>query len=346
MSEELEKEKAQLEREKQQLQYQKADFERAQDELQAEKDEIEKQKLKLQKLEQELFKKDVETKQKAEAKEIGTKGIIAAINEATLLLFQEDNKLKQKELTLIARESELKQKEQKLKEEQEILKADREKLTRTILGRGRALQILKDLPPPMNIKGKNESYPIVRFSYKQHFHWYKGFINHYKDLCRVLRNIHSSGDISDELKLQIVSVFHYKNFPAKDFADLDIRVNRLVVMLKDIYIQYPHARLMELTRWFENLSYPNERRIPPRPITEHGVQHQLTPIPITQIPEPHFEEEEEDHVIIEDEEEIEEDLAERSESNDEQTIEDRILQEAREQFDEEALNEDEEMLEH
>ena len=313
MSEDLEKEKAQLEREKQQLQYQKADFERAQDELQAEKDEIEKQKLQLQKLEQELFKKDVETKQKVEAQELGTKGIIAAINEATLLLFQEDNKLKQKEMTLVARESELKQKEQKLKEEQEILKADREKLTRTLIGRGRALQILKDLPPPMNIKGKNESYPIVRFSYKQHFHWYKGFINHYKDLCRVLRNIHSSGDISDELKLQIVSVFHYKNFPAKDFADLDIRVNRLVVMLKDIYTQYPHARLMELTRWFEHLSYPDDHHIPPRPIT------------------PFIAEEEQ----IEAEEEIEE-----------ETIEDRILEEAREQFENETEKCEEEMLEH
>ena len=342
MSEELNKQRQDLEREKQQLQYQKADFERAQDELQAEKDEIEKQKLKLekeleeasnhkkelQKLELELFKKDVETKQKVEAQELGTKGIIAAINEATLLLFQEDNKLKQKELTLVARESEIKQKEQKLKEEQEILKADREKLTRTLIGRGRALQILKDLPPPMNIKGKNESYPIVRFSYKQHFHWYKGFINHYKDLCRVLRNIHSSGDISDELKLQIVSIFHYKNFPAKDFADLDIRVERLVVMLKDIYIQYPHARLMELTRWFEHLSYPDD-------------QHQLTPITPIIAEEDQAEEDE----MLEETSNVQDELNEVEEIE-EETIEDRILEEAREQFENETEKCEEEMLEH
>ena len=327
-----EKQRQDLEREKQQLQFQKADFERAQDEMQAEKDEIEKQKLKLQKLEREIFKKDAEMRKQAETKELGTKGLIAAVNEATMALFQEDNKLKEKELTLVTREAELKEKEKQLKE-------DREKLRRTLIGRGTALQILKDLPPPMNIKGKNESYPIVRFSYKPHLHWYQGFINHYKDLCRVLRNIHSSGDISDELKLQIVSVFHYKNFPAKDFADLDIRVNRLVAMLKNIHAQFPHARLMELTRWFENYPHPDDQHVPPRP---------MTPIPITQIPEPQF---------VDDE-----DLAERSESNDdeiieeaeeeeeceEQAIEDRILQEAREQFENEKEDEPftKEMMDH
>ena len=326
MTEDLEKEKAKLQAEKQQLQYQKADFERAQDELQAEKDEIEKRKLQLQKLEEDLFK------QQAEAKELGARGIIAAVNEATMMLFQEDNKLKQKELELSQKESELTLKELKLKDEKAKLDTDRETFRSSLIARSSAYSILKDLPPPMNRKGKNESYPIVRFCYKTNFAWYKLFINHYADLCRCLRNIHTAGDISDQLKIQIVSVFHYKNFPAMNYADLELRVNRLVSMLKDIHSQYPHARLMELTRWFDHLSYPRDEQIP---VTEQRVQLQMT-----QIPEPHFEiEEESDTSIAEDEEEI-------KEEEQEEKIEDRILQDAREQFENEEEVFKPEMIQH
>ena len=312
MSEEIAKEKAKLQAEKQQLQYQKADFERAQDELQAEKDEIEKRKLQLQKLEEDLFKQQAEMQKPKEAKDLGARGIIAAVNEATMMLFQEDNKLKQKELELSQKESELTLKELKLKDEKAKLDADRETFRSSLIARSSAYSILKDLPPPMARKGKNESYPIVRFCYKSQFPWYKLFINHYADLCRCLRNIHTAGDISDQLKIQIVSVFHYKNFPAMNYADLELRVNRLVSMLKDIHSQYPHARLMELTRWFEHLSYPRDEQIP-----------------VTQIPEPQF--------VDDGEEDVEEDQAIEEE---EQAIKDRILQEAREQFEEEAMNEE------
>ena len=154
-------------------------------------------------------------------------------------------KMTLKEQLITAKEHDLEQWENQKQEE-----------LRQIEAKNTAFAILKDIPPPMSHKGKNESFPIVRFTYKKEHNWYQAFIAHYTDLCRVLRLIHSSETTSEALQIQIAAVVNYKNFPAKDFEDLRNRVRKLVVMLKDINRQCSQPEILEHISFFEQLSYP------------------------------------------------------------------------------------------
>ena len=154
-------------------------------------------------------------------------------------------KMTLKEQLITAKERELEQWEKQKEEE-----------LRQIEANNTAFAILKDIPPPMSHKGKNESFPIVRFTYKKEHNWYQAFIAHYTDLCRVLRLIHSSEATSEALQIQIAAVVNYKNFPAKDYENLRNRVRKLVVMLKDINRQCSQPEILEHINFFENLSYP------------------------------------------------------------------------------------------
>ena len=154
-------------------------------------------------------------------------------------------KMNLKEQLITAKEHDLEQWEKQKKEE-----------LRQIEAKNTAFAILKDIPPPMSHKGKNESFPIVRFTYKKEHNWYHAFITHYTDLCRVLRLIHSSETTSEALQIQIAAVVNYKNFPAKDYEDLRNRVRKLVVMLKDINRQCSQPEILEHINFFENLTFP------------------------------------------------------------------------------------------
>ena len=138
----------------------------------------------------------------------------------------------------------------------EQLETQKQEELRQIEAKNTAFAILKDIPPPMSHKGKNESFPIVRFTYKKEHNWYQAFITHYTDICRVLRLIHSSEATSEALQIQIAAVVNYKNFPAKDYEDLRNRVRKLVVMLKDINRQCSQPEILEHIIFFEQLSYP------------------------------------------------------------------------------------------
>ena len=154
-------------------------------------------------------------------------------------------KMTLKEQLITAKEHDLEQWETQKEEE-----------LRQIEAKSTPFAILKNIPPPMSHKGKNESFPIVRFTYKKEHNWYQAFITHYTDLCRVLRLIHSSEATSEALQIQIAAVVNYKNFPAKDYEDLRNRVRKLVVMLKDINRQCSQPEILEHINFFENLTFP------------------------------------------------------------------------------------------
>ena len=163
-----------------------------------------------------------------------------------------------KEFENIAKETALGFREQKLKEEQEKFKNRRMDYFRSIVNKGLAFSILKELPPSMNEKGKNESYPIVRFAWKTNIVWYQKFIDHYGAVCNILRTIHSQEDLPADTKIQIVAVFHYKNFPAKNYKELREHVGKLLRLLTEIknFFEAPNAQLLSHMEWFENLEYP------------------------------------------------------------------------------------------
>ena len=163
-----------------------------------------------------------------------------------------------KEFENIAKETALEFREQKLKEEQERFKNRRMDYFRSIVNKGLAFSILKELPPSMNEKGKNESYPIVRFAWKTNIVWYQNFIQHYGAVCNILRTIHSQEGLPADQKIQIVAVFHYKNFPAKNYKELREHVGKLLRLLTEIknFFEAPNAQLLSHMEWFENLEYP------------------------------------------------------------------------------------------
>ena len=172
-----------------------------------------------------------------------------------------------KEQLNAAKERDLEQKTKILELDKEHWEKQKEEELRQIEAKNTAFAILKDIPPPMSHKGKNESFPIVRFTYKKDHNWYQTFINHYADLCRVLRHIHNSEATSEALQIQIAAVVNFKNFPAKDYEDLRNRVRKLVDMLKDINRQYSHGQILEHIHFFENLWYPFASIPTPPPLT-------------------------------------------------------------------------------
>ena len=172
-----------------------------------------------------------------------------------------------KEQLNAAKERDLEQKNKILELDKEQWEKQKEEELRQIEAKNTAFAILKDIPPPMSHKGKNESFPIVRFTYKKEHNWYQTFITHYADLCRVLRHIHNSEATSEALQIQIAAVVNFKNFPAKDYEDLRNRVRKLVDMLKDINRQYSHGQILEHIRFFENLWYPFTSIPTPPPLT-------------------------------------------------------------------------------
>ena len=155
-----------------------------------------------------------------------------------------------------AKEQDLAKKTEIFEKEKERWEKQKDEEQRQIEAKNTAFAILKDIPPPMSHKGKNESFPIVRFTYKQAHAWYQTFIIQYADLCRVLRHIHDSEGVTEALQIQIAAVFNFKNFPAKDYVDLRRRIDKLVNMLKDINRQHAHGQILEHIRFFEYLSYP------------------------------------------------------------------------------------------
>ena len=182
--------------------------------------------------------------------------------------------LLRRSVEVVLKEELNKAKEQDLAKKTEILELDKEhwekqkeEELRQIEAKNTAFAILKDIPPPMSHKGKNESFPIVRFTYKKDHNWYQTFIIHYADLCRVLRHIHNSEATSEALQIQIAAVVNFKNFPAKDYEDLRNRVRKLVDMLKDINRQYSHGQILEHIHFFENLWYPFTSIPTPPPLT-------------------------------------------------------------------------------
>ena len=189
------------------------------------------------------------------------------LSQLTTTVLQGEIKLKQEQVVLKQQQIQFqKEKEEfeKQKEQWNQLKAEE---LRKINAKNEAFNILKELPPTMHIKGKNEHFPIVRFCYKQYHSWYQPFIEQFNDLCRVLRNIHGSNRCPESLQIQIVAVFHFKNFPTYSFNVLRVHVHRLIMMLEDIHRQFPDVQLMNNINWFKNLEYPlDEAR---QPITVH-----------------------------------------------------------------------------
>ena len=181
-------------------------------------------------------------------------------------LIKRNIEVRLKEQLNAAKEQDLAKKTEIFEKEKEQWEKQKEEEQRQIEAKNAAFAILKDIPPPMSPKGKNESFPIVRFTYKKDHNWYQTFIIHYADLCRVLRHIHNSEATSEALQIQIAAVVNFKNFPAKDYEDLRNRVRKLVDMLKDINRQYAHGQILEHIRFFEYLEYPEINMPPPFPL--------------------------------------------------------------------------------
>ena len=223
---------------------------------------------------------------------MSTKSLTPALTEKVYETLQELSKI---ELELKVREEFVNQREKSVKNQSELLQKRTIDYLKKVSEQRRendaklaTFSILKNLPPPMSRKGKNEHFPIVRFCYQKHHSWYVCFIRHYEDTCRILRNIHGSEGVTEALQIQIVAVFHYKNFPAYNFDDLHSRVVKLVTILEDIYKQDPVTQLQDNINFFKYLTYPDEA-----PAQEH-------------IEEEEEEEESNDEQVQEQEEEAEE----------------------------------------
>ena len=155
---------------------------------------------------------------------------------AVLRLKEEELSCKERDLTARTENFEL---------EKECWQKRKEAELRRIEAKNTAFAVLKAIPPPMSHKGKKEHFPIVRFSYKKDHTWYQTFITAYTELCRVLRFVHSLESTSEAVQIQISAVFNLKNFPAKNYEDLRLRVAKLVVLLEDIDKQCSHAQISE-----------------------------------------------------------------------------------------------------
>ena len=166
---------------------------------------------------------------------------------AMLRLKEEEFRLKERDLTQRTVNFEIEKGNWQRRKEAEL---------RRIETRNLAFAVLKDIPPPMSHKGKKEHFPIVRFLYKKHHAWYQAFITQYTDLCRVLRFIHGLEGTSEEVQIQISAVFNLKNFPAKNYEDLRLRVAELVAILEVIDRQCAHAQILESISFFKHLTYP------------------------------------------------------------------------------------------
>ena len=166
---------------------------------------------------------------------------------AVLRLKEEELRVKERDFTARTENFEL---------EKECWQKRKEAELRRIEAKNTAFAVLKAIPPPMSHKGKKEHFPIVRFSYKKNHTWYQTFITQYTDLCRVLRFIHGLEGTSEAVQIQISAVFNLKNFPAKNYEDLRLRVAKLVVLLEDIDKQCSHAQISQSISFFKHLSYP------------------------------------------------------------------------------------------
>ena len=166
---------------------------------------------------------------------------------AVLRLKEEEFRLKERDLVQRTENFEL---------EKGCWQRQKESELRIIEAKNTAFAVLKDIPPPMSHKGKKEHFPIVRFSYKKDHTWYQTFITAYTELCRVLRFVHSLESTSEAVQIQISAVFNLKNFPAKNYEDLRLRINKLVDILEDIDRQCSHAQISESISFFKHLSYP------------------------------------------------------------------------------------------
>ena len=176
------------------------------------------------------------------------------LSQLTTTVLQGEIKLKQEQ-------TELKQQQIQFQKEKEEFEKKKQEWNHQ--KESDAFKILKELPPSMHNKCRNEHFPIVRFCYNTQHRWYQNFIERYHDLCFLLRNIHDRHDCDEGLQIQIAAIFHFKNFPALTFSHLQFKVKKLVKMLEDIKEQIHTAQFLEHINWFKHLEYPlDEARQP------------------------------------------------------------------------------------